>query len=183
MSKYKYDEVSTSNLKILLTIFSCASLVLSAFNAKDVYTVFITATTYYLSNALAFYSLDIKSESGMKRKAKIINHYLCIISALFICLMIQNSLKFEIVKYSFLILMKLIVFFTSFIAPYYALKDDDSYEAEEIKDTKKKVKKTIKNEKEKKPFKNRDNNVRMNKERKNFVDSTDRKRATEGGKR
>lgn len=183
VSKYKYDELSVNNGKIILTIFSCVSIIMACVNSTNFNSFLITCTTYYLSNLLTFYSINPKSKAGAIRRVKIVNLYICLCATLFICFMLYTSLDFMLVKVALFWILKFIVFATSFIAPIYAIKDDDDYKPKDVAEVKKKTKKKIHEEREKKLFSKRDKDVKMNSETKDFIKATDRKGTVEGRKR
>lgn len=177
LSNFKYDELSVSNGKIILTIISGVSLAVNSFTAVSISGLLISSATYYISNALAFYSVDPKSEAGLKRRAKVLNTYAWLGTALFICFLISNSLKWDIVESILTFLSRVVVFCSSPIAGYFALKDDEDYKAPSIKEMKRHTALKIEKDNKKKKFANRDRNVKMNRETKEFVlENEDKKR-------
>jgi hypothetical protein len=142
---------------------------------QEVSSLIISAFTYYASNALAFYSINPKSEKGCTRRARIINSYGILAAFLFICLSLNNSLKWDIAIRILGIILQIIVFLSAFIAPCYALKDDEDYDPKVLKEIKKRTQENLEKEKMKKVYSNRDRNVSMNRQTKEFIEENDRK--------
>lgn len=180
MSKFKYDELSVSNAKIILTIFAFISMIFTALNATSISTLLTSSVTYFLSNALTFYSINPKSKNGMVRRARIVNSYIIIGASLFLCFLLFNNLQYNVIQTIIFWVMKIIVMITAVIAPYCAIRDDDDYKPKEVNEAKKVVRKKINEEKQKKLYSKRNNDVRMNRETKEFVEETDKKRVKEG---
>ncbi|MGF1931537.1 hypothetical protein ACQUE8_11590 [Enterococcus casseliflavus] len=183
MSKFNIDEISVSNTKIILTLVTSVALVINAFTSNNLYSLFFTAVSHCTSNALAFYVVDPKSDSGNNRKARIINIYIITGAILLVLLLIHSNFKNEIAKNILFWIFKLLVMGVSFVAPSYAIKDDDDLESSEIKKTKHRVQKIKETNAKEKKFANRNKNVKMNQDTKEFIESTDNKDTREGRRR
>ncbi|MBL1228112.1 hypothetical protein IW492_02555 [Enterococcus sp. BWB1-3] len=182
MGKFKYDELSVSNAKIIITIFSFISMIFTAINATSINALLTSSATYYLSNALTFYSVNPKSKKGIMRRAKILNTYMMIGASLFVCFIVFNNLQYTVVQAIMFFIMKTIIITTSLIAPYCAIKDDDEYKPKEVNEAKKFARKKLAEDKQKKLYSKRNKDVKMNRETKEFIEETDRKRIKEGRK-
>lgn len=183
MSKFNPDEISVSNAKILLTILTCVALIVTSYTSNKFSSLLPTAISHCISNALAFYSVETNGNLAKKRRANIVNIYLVSLVISLAIFIIYNSLENVFISNVFFIIFKCLVILISFVAPYYAIKDDDDLESSELKKTRQRVKKIKETNAKEKKFANRNKNVKMNQDTKEFIESTDNKDTREGRRR
>lgn len=183
MSKFNPDEISVSNAKILLTVLTCVALIVTSLTSNKFSSLLTTTISHCMSNALAFYSVEANSEIAKKRRANIVNIYLLSLLISFILFICYNNFGNDIISKILFFMFKVLVILISFVAPRYAIKDDDDLKSPEIKKTKQRVRKIKESKAKEKKFANRNKNVKMNQETKDFIESTDNKDTREGRRR
>lgn len=181
MGKFRFNELATSNLKIILTIVSSVTLLVSSWKTGNINDLFYSCTTNYASNALAFYAVNPKNLKATKRRARLINYYLVLFVVLFLCLNIYSSLSLKWIKISVEYIFRIVVAGSIFVAPIYALKDDDEYESKDVKQAKRNTQRALEERKDKKVFSSRDRSAKMNAETKEYIERNERKIDRERG--
>ena len=182
MAKFRFNELATSNLKIILTIVSSVTLLVSSWKTGNINDLFYSCTTNYASNALAFYAVSPKSVKATKRRARLINLYLVLFVVLFLCLNIHSSLSLRWLKVLIEYAFRLIVACSIFVAPIYALKDDDEYESKDVKQAKRNTQRALEERKDTKVYASRDRSVKMNAETKEYIERNKAKIDRERGR-
>lgn len=175
MAKFRFNELATSNLKIILTIVSSVTLLVSSWKTGSINDLFYSCTTNYASNALAFYAIKPKSPKATKRRARLINFYILLFVVLFLCLNIHSSLSLKWMRVFVEYVFRLFVAGSIFVAPIYALKDDDEYESKDVKQAKRDTQRALEERKDKKAFSSRDKNAKMKAETKEYIERNERK--------
>lgn len=176
---YKFDELSASNIKILLSLTSSIFLILTIFSTKNISdtNLMFTIFNYYASNALAFYCINTNNPKIQRRKNRIINLYILCSFMIIILLKIYNITEnIQLIHNLIALLFKTITTMSCLINIVFAIKDDDNSERKELIKTQKKVKKKIIENEERKKYTTRDKNVKMNAETRKFIEKTENKK-------
>lgn len=179
LMNYKFDELSASNIKILLSLTSSIFLILTIFSTKNISdtNLMFTIFNYYASNALAFYCINTNNPEIQRRKSRIINLYILCSFIIIILLKIYNITEnIQLIHNLIALLFKTITTTSCLINIFFAIKDDDNSKRKELIKTQKKVKKKILENEERKKYTNRDKNVKMNAETRRFIEKTENKK-------
>lgn len=174
------DEVSLKNYKNIFTIISAVSLCLTVIKASNILDVFIPSFTYLCSNLLAFYAINARSAEKLKSRERVKKAYIYILGTIFVILLISESIKINFLVFILLIICKIVLFISAFIAPYYSIIDDISADPESLKELRKETKEQIEEDKKSKIFSTRNSRIERNKATKEFIEKHEKKKRGEG---
>lgn len=164
----KRNEVPVSALKNLITVMSCAAIIVSTIYFAHVVDLFINSMSFLMSNMLLFYATE-KMYKKYNYSLILIKFY----TGVFILLLVFALLTIKtpaIDNDLVLMPLKLVLIVASVFAPLFSFKEDADFDSNTEKSARIDVRTKIADEKKDKIYSNRDKKVILNKRTKLYLE-------------
>lgn len=163
----KRNEVPVSTLKNLITVMSCAAIIVSTIYFAHVVDLFINSMSFLMSNMLLFYATE-----KMYKKYNYSSILIKVYTGVFILLLVFALLttKTPAIDNDLVLMpLKLVLIVASVFAPIFSFKEDADFDSNTEKSAIMNVRTKIADEKKGKIYSNRDKNAKLNKQTKLYL--------------